>query len=431
VKRWIVLLLVSSALIVLISPGLIGRFAERSVDANIHRGILENDAIVVDALAFDRGWFLSEGRHRIEIKDSPLADRVRALANLPPDSALPVIMVTTRIDHGVLPVASMNRDHGTLVPGLGDAVSTISLEMPGGDIVALPGAVYTRIGLTGTTRSTYALPAGEFAEDGSGLRWSDGEIGLDVHPATNRIDFGATLATLAFVGGARPFELSGLDVEGMLEPGAYGFALGDLAASVVSITVGDQAHGPLVARGKSRITDDQLGFEFALDVDLDTPESGPTKARVDFDLDRVDPQAFGRLLRRYRAISSDVGDPVTALQRLEPEARALLSRGLALEVHRLALDLPEGALEATLTAAVEDNEADTGNWAALLLRTTAAADIRAAESLMETIVARNPDAGALIGMGYLKPDGDDFATEIRYAKGILTINGAPMTIPLP
>ncbi len=50
---------------------------------------------------------------------------------------------------------------------------------------------------------------------------------------------------------------------------------------------------------------------------------------------------------------------------------------------------------------------------------------------MDTIIALNPEAGALVGMGYLKPDGDDFVTEIRYAKGILTINGAPMTIPLP
>jgi uncharacterized protein YdgA (DUF945 family) len=431
VKRWVILLLVSLALVVLISPGLIGQFAERSVDRNIRKGTVENEAVIVDALAFDRGWFVSEGQHRIEIKDSPLARRLLALANLPPGYPLPVITVTTRIDHGVFPVSSMNRDHGSLLPGLGNAISTIGLDMPDGESIELPGAVHTRIGLTGTTRSTYTLPAGELGEDGTGIRWGEGDVRLDVHPATNRVDFGAALTSLTLSGDDRPVDLAEFDVEGTLEPGAYGFALGEIAGSVATITAGDQSHGPVTASGSSRISDEQLDIGFALDLDVDTPGAGPAKTRIDVDIRQVDPQAFGRLLSSYRAISGDGSDPVTALLQLEAEVLALLSQGLTLDVRQLELALPDGVLEATLGAEIDRNDADAGNWSALLLATRASADVRAAEPLMEMLVQLNPDIGALIGMGYLKSDGDDFITEIRYAKGILTINGAPMTIPLP
>ena len=430
-KIWVVMLLVGLALLVLISPGLIGQFAERSVDENIRRGTVENDSVIVNALTFDRGWFTSEGQHRIEIKDGALADRIRALANLSADVALPVITVTTRIDHGVIPVASMGRDDGSLLPGLGDAISMLSLTMPDGATIDLPGAVHTRIGLTGATHSTYALPAGEIEQDGGGLRWSDGQVEVDMHAATNRLDFSATLESLEILGAETPLQLAEFLVEGTLEPGSHGFALGDIAASIGTVTTASQVMGPVEAQGGSSIEDGQLALTFALDVQLDAPGTGPARAIVDLDADGVDPEAFGRLLGRYRAISADTGDPATTLLRLEPELQALLSHGLAIDIRRLELVLPDGMLEADLTARIRDNEVDAGNWAALLLATTMSADIRADEPLMATLVELNPDAGALIGMGYLKADGDAYVTEIQYAKGILTINGAPLTIPLP
>ena len=42
----------------------------------------------------------------------------------------------------------------------------------------------------------------------------------------------------------------------------------------------------------------------------------------------------------------------------------------------------------------------------------------------------NPDAGAIIGMGYLRRNGDVYEMHAEYAKGLLTINGAPMPIPM-
>jgi hypothetical protein len=45
-------------------------------------------------------------------------------------------------------------------------------------------------------------------------------------------------------------------------------------------------------------------------------------------------------------------------------------------------------------------------------------------------MATNPDAGAIVGMGYLRKKGDVYEMHAAYAKGLLTINGAPMPIPL-
>ena len=50
---------------------------------------------------------------------------------------------------------------------------------------------------------------------------------------------------------------------------------------------------------------------------------------------------------------------------------------------------------------------------------------------MDFIIGMNPQAGAIVGMGYLKQNGDVYEMDAAYKKGLLTINGAPMPIPLP
>ena len=44
--------------------------------------------------------------------------------------------------------------------------------------------------------------------------------------------------------------------------------------------------------------------------------------------------------------------------------------------------------------------------------------------------AMSPDVGRLVAMGALKKDGDFYEMKAEYAKGLLTVNGAPMPIPL-
>ena len=49
---------------------------------------------------------------------------------------------------------------------------------------------------------------------------------------------------------------------------------------------------------------------------------------------------------------------------------------------------------------------------------------------MQLASSMNPQTGAIIGMGYLKKDGDFYIMDADLEKGLLTINGAPIPIPM-
>ena len=159
---------------------------------------------------------------------------------------------------------------------------------------------------------------------------------------------------------------------------------------------------------------------------------GDTHTIVDLVLYDVDPEAFGRFYRKFMSMPADVvPTPEQLAALLEPEARALLAGGLSLDMPRFEFTLPDGTLESTLELRVAAVHPDEFTWSGLMLDTEAAADVRIPEPLMDFVLATNPEAGAAIGMGFLKKDGDAYVSEIRYAKGILAVNGAPMPIPLP
>ena len=125
-KKGFVALLIGLALIVLISPGIVGRLAEKSVDNQLDWAANEAREIVVRSEGFDRGWFSSEGRHRLEIRDGNLRDLLLAYGNAASAQELPSLIIDTRLDHGLIPLSSMSRDKGSLLPGLGAAVSTVT-----------------------------------------------------------------------------------------------------------------------------------------------------------------------------------------------------------------------------------------------------------------------------------------------------------------
>ena len=53
----------------MISPGIVGRLAERSLEENLDWAAQESQELVVTSQGYDRGWFSSEGQHRVELKD--------------------------------------------------------------------------------------------------------------------------------------------------------------------------------------------------------------------------------------------------------------------------------------------------------------------------------------------------------------------------
>ncbi len=43
----------------------------------------------------------------------------------------------------------------------------------------------------------------------------------------------------------------------------------------------------------------------------------------------------------------------------------------------------------------------------------------------------NEQAGALVAMGILVAEDDDYVLNAEYAQGLFNVNGAPMPIPMP
>jgi len=430
-KKGIVFLLIVLALIVLISPGLIGQFAERSMDQGIRAGAVESEEVIVSTEAFERGWFTTEGQHRIEFKDGSLAQTYRDFFALGADAPLPVLVVDTRVDHGLIPIASLGRDDGSLFPGLGDAVSTLTVELPDGTTLEVPGAIHSSIGLGGTLFSEYALAAGEYAEGGTTLEWGAGRIEAKAHPSDGRIEFDVEAQSFGVGDEAVTVRAGDLSLRGEQQPTRYGYLLGEAGLRIDSLSVEDMHFGPLQLYGSVREEEAGITIRNHTDVVFPAAAFGKPHTILELEVTGIDPDALGALGRRYQLALDQSEDPERFLSLVEPEAQALLAKGLEVSIPRFEVELPDGTLEGTLELTLAATDAADFIWSDLLLATTAEASVRIPVALMDQILAVNPEAGAAIGMGFIKKDGDVYISDIAYSKGLATVNGAPLAVPVP
>ncbi len=430
-KKGIVFLLIVLALIVLISPGLIGQFAERNMDRGIREGAVENEEVIVSAQAFERGWFTTEGQHRIEFKDGSLAQTYRDFFALGEDAPLPVVIVDTRIDHGLIPIASMGRDDGSLFPGLGDAISTLTVELPDGRTLAVPGAINSSIGLSGALFSEYTLPAGEYSESGTTLDWGAGRIELEAHPSDGRIEFAIEAQSFGVGDDAATVRADDVRIHGEQQPSRRGYPLGDARLHIDSLSVNDMHFGPLGLFGSVQEESDGVTIRNHTDIFFPAVQFGKPHTIIELEVTGIEPDALGALARQYQLALDQADDPERFFGMMEPQAQALLAHGLELSIPRFDIELPDGTLESKLDLTLASTDASEFIWSNLMLATTADASVRIPEALMDQILAINPEAGAAIGMGLLKKDGDVYFSDIEYSKGVATVNGAPLAVPIP
>ena len=110
----------------------------------------------------------------------------------------------------------------------------------------------------------------------------------------------------------------------------------------------------------------------------------------------------------------------------------IVSSGAELRIDQLDLTLPQGKVTTKILVKIPEGDASADfAWSSVLLAMTASADIRMPTALFEFIRAVNPQADALVAMGIFQQDGDDYVMNAEYAQGLLSVNGAPMPIPMP
>ena len=433
-KKSVIALILLAVLIIIVSPGMIGKLAEESVSDNLNWAAEESGELIVTSSGFDRGWFSSEGQHRVEIGDGNIRAAM-STDNGMDESEIPVLLINTHIDHGLIPLSSMNREEGSLSPGLGSAVSTLAFEMANGESIALPGAIYSKLSLGGDLNSRYVVDAGSHTTADGEVTWQPSTIHVAASANTGDIDFEGDVGTMTFGSDLEVVSIDNLTFSGSQANTPYGFHVGDLDMNMGTLTVntGGMAVGGvqgLNVKVSSSIDDGAVTAAMRLEMsDQMIPGFGSVSVIADMDFDGIDAVALGAVSRRLDEVSGSQ-DPAMIMMTAEEELKDLLAAGINVGIDQLDVALPMGTVTSRMSFEVAKSDRAAFEWTSLLLGLVAEIYISVPEELVQLATSLDPQAGALIGMGYLKKDGDVYILDAQMKKGLLTVNGAPIPIPM-
>lgn len=437
-KRWPIILLLAVAVLVFVAPGIVGRLAEKQLDDNLTWLEQENDDIVITTEKFDRGWFTSVGRHRVTMRNGSLLQML-ASDESSDSSNMPSLIIDTRLDHGLVPITSLGRENGSLKPGLGSSVSTLYVDDGSGELTDLPGKIYSTIGLTGDVSLRYLMEEGSLTRQNALITWSGADITLTTD---------STKQSLAARGIIEPASLESYGVTTDIgrvsfaleqDKSEYAFGVGRASLEIDSFTVtspGEPKAGfaKVSIEVASELVDDRLNGIAALEFGhIIMPGLGDMNLYFSVAANGLDVGAmevFVGALREAQARQPDASMEVL-LPQVEDELEALVRKGVEIDITRLDISLPQGDLYTRINITIPDSgSGGSFSWPGIILATTASIDLKISTSLFEMAQDMNPQASALLAMGIVKRNGDNYEMEVRYAKGLMTINGAPMPIPL-
>ncbi len=437
-NRWFIAALITLALVFLVSPAIVGRLAERSVEENLNFAAGKSDEIVITTESFERGWFTSEGRHRIELGAGEIRSTIEG--GLTDRQDIPSLIIDTHIDHGPLPITAISRDYGSLKPGLASTVSTMKLDPGNGQLIDLPGNIVSNVALTGQTTSRFLLEAGSRDLENVAIAWQGADIVLQTNPDSGSVSVkGATQPFSVYYEGTS-IEFGDIVIVGEQRRSSYGFKVGNIQLEMgpVDIDAVDGVEGSIgsvTMLTSNEIDGDRVNSMLNLEIlDVKAPVVGYSELVMNFVLNGVDAQSFQNISQAMKTTqpSADENDLLAGLYpEIEADLQKILVAGAELRLDRFEFTLPSGKLTSKLRFDIAPSKPDVAfSWPAVLLALNASADIRMPAALFDTVAAANPDIETLVAMGIFKQDGDFFEMRAKYAKGLLTVNGAPLPIPL-
>ncbi|MBT8084603.1 MAG: DUF945 family protein [Woeseia sp.] len=432
-NRWLLAGLLGLAILVFLMPGIVGMLAERSLDKQLDKNSQLGGTYAVRELDFRRGWFTSAGRHRVPVADQDVA---RIIATLTPGAGLPAasaLIIDTRLEHGLVPLGSAPRSASALIPALATGVSTFSLELPTGNVLPVPGVLYSRIGLTGSATFRFELPAGDETRDGVRLVWQAGDLGLSSNNNGRELSISADLAGLLFNDGVQRLELAQLQMAGNSRATSWGFAIGDvdLELKEAAWLTGDTQNRikGLDLSATSAIEGSALQGALQLNMlGLDT-DDGRYDLEIIANAAGVDAATLGPILRALRYSGSDPRRGAEPYPGFDGDLRRLMSAGVAITIDSLQLRTFEGDGVASLSVTVPKLD-ETASWPGLLLALEASANIEIDSTRVEAPSPLSEQFRVLVAGGFLVPDGEVYRLQADYAKGKATVNGAPLVIPM-
>ncbi len=431
-KKGVIALLIILALIVLVSPGIVGRMAESSVEEQLEWAGSQNQEVVVTTERFDRGWFSSEGVHRVELGQTGPGASIREAMGIGPGDAGPALVINTNLDHGLIPVTSVTREEGSLMPGLGRAVSTMTVETQDGESYEIPGVVYSNVGLGGGISSHYFLDSGSYED----FRWGAADLRVEANPSSGRVIVDGGMDSFEFTNPAdgSTMEMGVIDVEADTTMTEYGFSTGDMAFSLASMTVNDGYQtvsiGPMNVEGKTELDGERVNSDVNMDMTMTGLPFGDVSWNLEMALEGFDAESLGKVVEALEAAQGNP-DPMMAFAGMQQDLVDLVAAGLVIRLDRLDVSLPQGTFMSELEVEIPESDPNNFVWTNVLLEMEASADVSIPAGLYEMVTAMSPEANMAVAMGILRQDGNNYVMEARYKQGLLTVNGAPMPIPLP
>jgi len=160
------------------------------------------------------------------------------------------------------------------------------------------------------------------------------------------------------------------------------------------------------------------------------PPIGDIAWAMDMTLNGLDAGAAGRLQRSLES-AGDVEDPMMLYGMVESDLLDIAARGFEMRFDKLDVTLPQGTVFTKLNFSLPESDRQSFTWPGALLALEADADIRIPVGLYEFAAMMNPQVNAMVAMGFLQKKGDNYEMAADYKKGLLTVNGAPVPIPIP
>jgi len=436
VKRWFVVLLVVLALVVLVSPGIIGRLAERNLEQNLEWVASESSGIEILTESFERGWFTSAGRHRVSPSATVFREAAIKHRQSTGNEELPSLIIDTRLDHGLVPVG----DAGSLTPGLANMFSTFQIDPGNGELFELPGSLRSKVGLSGRSDSRFLLETGQFENEQGRIEWQGADIALQTDWSDGTLIVAGVVEPFTIDSDGDVLHVGALTITADQARGDYGFNEGTISIELESVAV--ESPGNAVTLGAMAFSAG-VGIDDAL-INVNTkfsveefiiPALGEVSFVLDMALYRLDAASMQVIADAFKE-AQEAADPeqamATVMPAIEGDLQRLLSAGAEVRIDQLDISFPQGKLTTNLQIDIPTGDAGADfSWGSVLLAMTATADLRLPTALFDMILAMNPDANALIATGILQRDGEDYVMTAEYAQGLLNVNGAPMPIPMP
>ncbi len=297
-KRWLVILVVILALVILISPGIVGRLAEENIADSIAWTESDSPGLTIETETFKRGWFTSEGRHRVDFEEGQFQQASEIFAAATGSDSLPSLIIDTRLDHGLLPVTSLSRDQGSLAPGLASTVSTFQIDRGDGDVIEIPGALYSNVGLAGASDARLLLDPAKFDLDGAVIEWQGADLNVHTDSGARKrsVEGAVQSISLAAEGINAGIESFAIDADQSATP--YGFNLGSADITLTDLVFGadDTAISidSVAVKANTEIEDERVSGSTMLSVNTLTGPTGDVPLTFIKEIMRFETRAWER-----------------------------------------------------------------------------------------------------------------------------------------